>query len=130
MKVYSSHKISKSDYGSAYNCALCYQSFINPANLVKHVEFVHEPELSPEKSSVGLIPKEKDPVNKENVDPGNNKEVCNRAVIAIVTILKFSMTSEVDLWGQGSTVSKVFLLKNKSDCFYLFIFLFVDISLD
>ena len=55
---------------AAYNCAICHQSYIDPANLVKHVEFVHEPELSPEKSSVGLIPKEKDPIEKENVDPG------------------------------------------------------------
>ena len=76
MKVYSSHQISNSDYGAAYNCAICYQSFINPANLVKHVEFVHEPELSPEKSSVGLIPKEKDPIEKENVDPGEKPYCC------------------------------------------------------
>ena len=59
----------------AYACAICQKLFLNPAHLVKHVEIVHEPELSPEKSSVGLIPKEKDPIDKENVDPGNNKEV-------------------------------------------------------
>ena len=75
MKVYSSHRILESNYGTAYNCAICYQSFINPAHLVKHVEFVHEPELSPEKSSVGLIPKEKDPIEKENVDPGEKPYV-------------------------------------------------------
>ena len=70
MLVFSSHKISNSNYGSAYNCAICHQSFVNPSNLVKHVEFIHEPELSPEKSRDGVKPEETDPIDKENVDPG------------------------------------------------------------
>ena len=41
-----------------------------------HDEFVQEPELSPEKSSVGLIPKEKDPIDKENFDPGEKPYLC------------------------------------------------------
>ena len=53
----------------SYSCAICKKSFIDPANLVKHVEFIHEPEMSPIKSSSGsMAKKEKDPINNEN-DP-------------------------------------------------------------
>jgi hypothetical protein len=54
----------------SYLCAICKKSFLDPANLVKHVEFIHEPELSPIKSSVGSIAKkEKDPINNGPVAP-------------------------------------------------------------
>ena len=59
----------------SYSCAICKKSFLDPANLVKHVEFIHEPELSPIKSSDGsLAKKEKDPVNNEN-DPAQGPSI-------------------------------------------------------
>ena len=64
MKIHQSINMKKS-----YSCAICKKSFIDPANLVKHVEFIHEPEMSPIKSSSGsMAKKEKDPINNEN-DP-------------------------------------------------------------
>ena len=45
--------------------------------------FVHEPELSPDKSSVGLIPKEIDPIDKENVDPGEKPYLCTLHVMPL-----------------------------------------------
>ena len=64
MKIHQSINMKKS-----YSCAICKKLFIDPANLVKHVEFIHEPDLSPIKSSAGsLAKKEKDPINNEN-DP-------------------------------------------------------------
>ena len=59
MNIHQSINMKKS-----YSCAICKKSFLDPANLVKHVEFIHEPELSPIKSSSGsMAKKEKDPIN-------------------------------------------------------------------
>ena len=59
----------------SYSCAICKKSFLDPAKLVKHVEFIHEPELSPIKSSVGsMAKKEKDPTNNEN-DPAQEHQI-------------------------------------------------------
>ena len=62
MKIHQSINMKKS-----YSCAICKKSFLDPAKLVRHVEFIHEPELSPIKSSDGSKAK-KDPINDEN-DP-------------------------------------------------------------
>ena len=62
MKIHQSINMKKS-----YSCAICKKSFLDPAKLVKHVEFIHEPELSPIKSIDGSKAK-KDPINDEN-DP-------------------------------------------------------------
>ena len=59
----------------SYSCAICKKSFLDPAKLVKHVEFIHEPELSPIKSSAGsMAKKEKDPINNEN-DPAQGPPI-------------------------------------------------------
>ena len=75
MKIHQSINMKKS-----YSCAICKKSFIDPANLVKHVEFIHEPELSPIKSSAVSMVKndgqmaKNDLINNEN-DPAQGLQI-------------------------------------------------------
>ena len=50
-------------------CAICQKIFINPAILIKHVEFRHSSEKPSPKSKVGSVPKDKHPIIDDNQDP-------------------------------------------------------------
>ena len=56
-----------------YSWATCQKPFLNPANLKKHVESIHSPDLSPIKSIVKSIPK-KDPKKDKDYPKEDPKE--------------------------------------------------------